>query len=256
MAKGICILRQVVDPLGRIRVTGRRVERDAATFVLEPMDRFALEQGLRLRERGQLTELLGLAVGPLRTQTAVRAGLALGLDRGTLIDAEYDLSPIEAAGMLGVEVESEEPAVVLLGGREGEWDSTALGPALAEVLGWPHVDWVTELTMQGDRVLATHEGEEGMEVLDLPLPVVVTTQQGVGEPRRPSLAGVVAAAGKEVRMKVHPSVGGGKKEGGVRLRVLSEELYVPERLGVTLTGDPQEVAMELLGRLRRDPRLS
>src|SRR5690606_35982904 len=98
--------------------------------------------------------------------------------------------------------------LVLLGGKQADWDSAALGPALAEALGWPHSDWTTQLEVRGEELAVTHDSDEGNERLTLPLPAVVTTQQGLNEPRYPTLPNIMKAKRKELRVVTLDDLGG------------------------------------------------
>src|SRR5690625_608809 len=116
------------------------------------------------------------------------------LFRSIHIESDEDLDPISQAKVLARVVEDEGAQLVFTGGKQADWDSSALGPAIAEFLGWPHSDWSTQLELAGQQVRVRHDAEVGTEVLQFPLPGVITTQQGLNEPRYPTLPNKIGRA--------------------------------------------------------------
>lgn len=248
--KIVTVLRHVPDAEAPIRVTDGHLEEDGVTFVLDGMDEYAVEAALRLREGGLDADVLALALGGERVQEALRSALALGADRATrlAVDDAVAFDPLAAARVLAAHLREEAPDLVLLGGRQADWDSAALGPALAEALDWPASDWTTELSVDGGTVRTRHDRDGGSEALDMPLPAVVTTQQGLNEPRYPTLPNIMKAKRKPLET-VQPEAGAATR------RVRARERVRIERRGALLEGAPEEAAAALVRRLREEARV-
>jgi electron transfer flavoprotein beta subunit len=249
----VVILKQVPDAEARLRSSGDDIDLGGASFVIDGMDEYGVEQALRMREADPdaETEVVALALGPKRYEEAIRTALAMGVDRAIHIETDAYLDPISQARVLGSVAAEEGAQLVFVGGKQADWDSAALGPALAEVLGWPHCDWTTRLELNGDRLLATHDADDGSEELTLPLPAVVTTQQGLNEPRYPTLPNIMKAKRKELRKLSLEEAGGAEP----LTELLGQSLESRERRNVILDGDPREAARELLRRLRDEAKV-
>jgi electron transfer flavoprotein beta subunit len=245
--KIITIIKQVPDAEARIRASEGQVELEGVTFVIDGMDEYGVEQALRIREGGQDAEIVVLALGPKRYEESIRTALAMGADRAVHIESDEALDPISQARLLAKAVEEEGADLVFVGGKQADWDSAALGPAVAEALGWPHSDWTTQLDLADGAVTVVHDSDEGSEGLTLPLPAVVTTQQGLNEPRYPTLPNIMKAKRKELKKLGLKDLGGAE----AKTRILKEEIQTKKRLNKVLSGDPSEAAEEL-ARLLRD----
>ncbi|MBS3966665.1 MAG: electron transfer flavoprotein subunit beta/FixA family protein [Truepera sp.] len=249
--KIITLLKQVPDAEARIRVVDGRVDLEGATLIIDGMDEYGVEEALRLREGGQEAEIVALALGPKRCEEAIRTALALGVDRAVHVETDEPLDPIAQAEVLAKVIAAEQADLVLVGGKQADWDSSALGPAVAEALGWPHSDWTTRLELSGDAVKAVHDSDEGSEVLTLPLPAVITTQQGLNEPRYPTLPNIMKAKRKELRKLSLDDLGGAQ----AKTVVLKQEMQTRARLNKLLQGDPVEAARELARLLHEEAKV-
>jgi len=239
--KILTILKQVPDAEARIRAAGGGVDLDGVTFVIDGMDEYGVEQAIRMREAGHDVEIVAAALGPARFEEAIRTALALGADRAVHVETDAVLDPITQAAVLAEVVRQEGAELVFLGGKQADWDSAALGPALAETLGWPHADWVTALAVQGGALQVTHDTDDGSETLALPLPAVVTTQQGLNEPRYPTLPNIMKAKRKELAKRGLSEFG----SPSARTAIAAQEIQTRERRGHLLDGDPVEAARQL-----------
>lgn len=245
--KIVTIIKQVPDAEARVRVADGAVDLAGVTFVMDGMDEYGVEEAIRLREGGHDVDIVAVALGPERYEDAIRTALALGADRAVHIETEAALDPIAQARVLAEVVKAEEAELVLLGGKQADWDSAALGPALAAVLDWPHADWTTELKLEAGRLELRHDTDDGSETLSLPLPAVVTTQQGLNDPRYPTLPNIMKAKRKELAKRSlddFPAV-------QPQTEVVTQAIQVKSRQGKMLTGEPHEAAREL-ARLLRD----
>lgn len=245
--KIVSIVRHVPDAEARVQVEGGQVALSGAAWVLDGMDEYGVEQALRLREGGVEAEIVAVALQPERAEEALRTALALGADRARLLEHEGDGDALAAALRLAEVVREEQADLVLVGGKQADWDSAALGPALAEALGWPLSDWTTSMTIEEGVLTTEHDADVGSERLRMPLPAVVTTQQGLNEPRYPTLPNIMKAKRKELRSESAGDL-------DVRQRVEDRTLEQREREHRMLDGDPATAAGELARLLREAGR--
>lgn len=245
--KFVAVIRQVPDGESRLRVQGDRVDLSGATMILDQMDEYAVEEALRLKEKHG-GEAVVVGFGPERTEEAIRTALAMGMDRGVHVVYEGFADPVAVAEALVEVLKEEAPTLVLTGGQQADWDSQALGGALAEALGVPVVAWTTALELEGDTAKAKHDLDEGAEWVRVKLPAVFTTQQGLNEPRYPTLPGIMKAKKKEIR-KVQASL-------TPKVTLISEEIQEKSRLGKILDGkDPVAAAEELVRLLHEEAKV-
>ena len=245
--KFVAVIRQVPDGESKLRIQGDRVDLSGATMILDQMDEYAVEEAIRLKERHG-GEAVVVGFGPERTEEAIRTALAMGMDRGVHVVYEGFADPVAVAEALVEVLKEEAPTLVLTGGQQADWDSQALGGALAEALGAPVVAWTTALELEGDTAKAKHDLDEGAEWVRVRLPAVFTTQQGLNEPRYPTLPGIMKAKKKEIR-KVQASL-------TPKVTLISEEIQEKARLGKILDGkDPVAAAEELVRLLHEEAKV-
>lgn len=239
--KIVTILKQVPDAEARVRATADGIDLGGVTYVIDGMDEYGVEQALRVREGGVDAEVIALALGPQRFEEALRTALAMGADRAVHLETDAALDPISQAPLLAGVIREEGAALVLVGGKQADWDSAALGPAVAEALGWAHADWVTELELDDGRVRVRHDSDDGSETLTTELPLVVTTQQGLNEPRYPTLPNIMKAKRKELSKRPVEDATVTPKTAITR-----QEIQTRERTGRLIEGDPAEAASTLV----------
>ena len=245
--KFVAVIRQVPDGESKLRIQGDRVDLSGATMILDQMDEYAVEEAIRLKERHG-GEAVVVGFGPERTEEAIRTALAMGMDRGVHVVYEGFADAVAVAEALVEVLKEEAPTLVLTGGQQADWDSQALGGALAEALGVPVVAWTTALELEGDTAKAKHDLDEGAEWVRVRLPAVFTTQQGLNEPRYPTLPGIMKAKKKEIR-KVQASL-------TPKVTLISEEIQEKARLGKILDGkDPVAAAEELVRLLHEEAKV-
>lgn len=249
--KIVTILKQVPDAEARIRVAAGGVDLQGVTFVIDGMDEYGVEQALRIREGGEDAEIVALALGPKRFEEAIRTALAMGVDRAVHVETDAVLDPIAQADALASVVREEEADLVFVGGKEADWDSSALGPAVAEALGWPHSDWTTSLEIDDGAIDVRHDTDQGSETLRVPLPAVVTTQQGLNEPRYPTLPNIMKAKRKELAKRSLDDVGAPS----ARIEVVEEEIQTRARRNEILGGEAADAARELVRKLRDEAKV-
>ncbi|BFH75764.1 electron transfer flavoprotein subunit beta/FixA family protein [Thermus thermophilus] len=245
--KFVAVIRQVPDGESKLRIQGDRVDLSGATMILDQMDEYAVEEAIRLKEKHG-GEAVVVGFGPERTEEAIRTALAMGMDRGVHVVYEGFADPVAVAEALVEVLKEEAPTLVLTGGQQADWDSQALGGALAEALGVPVVAWTTALELEGDTAKAKHDLDEGAEWVRVRLPAVFTTQQGLNEPRYPTLPGIMKAKKKEIR-KVVAAV-------SPKVELLAQEIQEKARLGKILDGkDPVAAAEELVRLLHEEAKV-
>jgi electron transfer flavoprotein beta subunit len=246
--KTLVLIRQVPDAEARVRAQGGKVDLSGATLALDGMDEYGVEQALRIGG-----ETVALAVGPARYEDAVRRALAMGIDRAVLVEADEHLDPVTLAGVIKRVVENEKPDLVLVGGQHADTDSQAVGPAVAEALGWPQAAWTTALELADGSARLTHDTDDGRETIEITLPAVVTTQQGLNEPRYPTLPNIMKAKKKELLRQTLADLGGTNP----RTRIVDEAIQDRSRIGKVVDGakDPAGAAREVVGLLRQEAKV-
>ena len=240
-------VKQVPDAEARIAVRDGRLDLSDAGFALDGMDEYGVEQGVRLREAGIATELVAIGVGDDATEPALRTALALGADRAVLLATDADLDPVAQAAPIAAAVRAAGAALLLVSGKQADWDSAALAPAVAEALGWPLCDWTTELRIDGDHVVCVHDVDDGSEEWRSPLPAVISTQQGLAEARYPTLPNIMKARKKPLVRQPIDAV--------ARIATVQASLPERSRRGVRFEGDPDVAAAALVRALRDEAKV-
>ncbi len=241
--KILCLIRQVPDAEARVKASGGAVDLSGATMALDGMDEYGVEQALRMNEGGANT--VAVAVGPARFEDAIRRALAMGIERAIHVETDATLDAVTTAKVLKAVALEEKPDLIFVGGQHADTDSQAMGAALSEALGWNLVTWTTELTVNGDQVTATHDVDDGKETVEFALPAIVTTQQGLNEPRYPTLPNIMKAKKKELLKKSLADYG---VQGGV-VNVVNQEIQERARLQKIIDGKDAGAAAEQLVKL-------
>jgi electron transfer flavoprotein beta subunit len=247
----LTFIRQVLDAEESVHVSDNAVVLEKSKLVMDTMDEYGVEEALRLRESGIDAEIVALAVGPMRSQDALRTALALGADRAIHVETDTKLDAIALSKIIARIAQQEQASLIFSGGQQADWDSHALGAATAERLNWPQATWVNALQLKGDILTGKHDVDDGSETFTLELPAVITTQQGLNEPRYPTLPNIMKAKKKELRkeaveqFKVTPS-----------LEFVGAEIQVKNRINKILDGkDAQAASTQLVNLLRYEARV-
>lgn len=247
--KILTLVRQVPDAESGIRITDDAVELSTTQLVMDTMDEYGVEQALRLREASADIEVIALAAGPQKCEEVLRAALALGGDRAIHVKSTVALDPIALSKVVADIARAEAVDLIFCGGRQSDWDSEALGAAVAERLGWPQLTWTTELSRDGNQLSGRHDVDEGNEAFSVALPAVITTQQGLNEPRFPTLPNIMKARKKELRSDALEQYGVAPL-----VRTVKVELQPRARLRniVLAESDPAGAAAKLAEVLRKE----
>jgi electron transfer flavoprotein beta subunit len=262
--KVLVVVRQVPDSttIIKIRPDGQDIDRAGIKMVVNPFDEFAIEQAVQLREkRKDVESVTALIVGPGQAAEALRIALAVGADDGIhLQDSAFDkLDELQTAALIAAAVKGGNYGLILIGKQEIDLDSGQLGPALAELLDLPHVGATVklELAADGKAFTARRRIEGAEEVVQVPLPALVTCDKGLCEMRYPSLPNLMKAKKKPVKVLKAADVPG-LAEASANLGGISMNAFQPppERPpGKLLTGEPEEAAKELVRLLRQEAKV-
>ena len=191
-------IKRVVDYNVKIRVKADQsgVELANVKMAMNPFDEIAVEEAVRLKEAGKATEVVAVSAGVAQCQETLRTAMAIGADRGILIESDVDLQPLAVAKLLKAVVAKEQPQLVILGKQAIDDDSNQTGQMLAALLGWPQATFASKVEVAGDKVQVTREIDGGLETLALPLPAVITTDLRLNEPRYATLPNIMKAKKK------------------------------------------------------------
>ncbi|HEY6111221.1 MAG TPA: electron transfer flavoprotein subunit beta/FixA family protein [Chthoniobacterales bacterium] len=191
--------KSVPDP-NEASVTG--VADSTPKFVINPFDQIAIEEALRIRERDDAVEIVGVTIGTPAVEEQIRAALAMGVDRAIRIDDSRALDPYAVARILRALVDREAPHLVIMGKQAVDDDSNQVGQMLAGLLGWPQATFVSKIEFVADKTRArcTRETDAGLEVIEINLPAIITTDLRLNEPRYVSLPGLMKARRKPIEV--------------------------------------------------------
>ena len=196
--KVLVAVKRVVDYNVKVRAKsdGSDVELNNVKMSINPFCEIAVEEAVRLKEKGVVTEIIAVSVGATQCQEQIRTALALGADRGILVEAEGRLEPLAIAKCLKAVVDKEQPQLVLLGKQAIDGDNNQTGQMLAALMGAGQATFASELTLDADGAKVTREVDGGLQTLALTLPAVVTTDLRLNEPRYASLPNIMKAKKK------------------------------------------------------------
>ena len=231
-------VKRVVDYNVKIRVkpdqTG--VETANVKMSMNPFDEIAVEQAVRLKEAGTATEIVAVSIGPTQSQETIRTALAMGADRGILVEADADVEPLAVAKMLKAIVEKEGPELVLLGKQAIDDDSNQTGQMLAALMGWPQATFASKVELKDGSMDVTREVDGGLETINVKLPAALTVDLRLNEPRYASLPNIMKAKKKPIdtmspadlgvepakRLEVLKVVEPEKRQGGAKVESVAE----------------------------------
>jgi len=191
----------------RVRMDGSGIDLANVKMSMNPFDEIAVEEAIRLREKGVATEVVVCSIGPAKAQETLRTALAMGADRAILVTSDTDVEPLAVAKILKGVVDEEQPGLVILGKQAIDDDSNQVGQMLAALLGWPQGTFASKVELSGDSVNVTREVDGGLETLKLSTPAIVTTDLRLNEPRYASLPNIMKAKSKPLANKTAADFG-------------------------------------------------
>jgi electron transfer flavoprotein beta subunit len=191
-------IKRVVDANVKVRVKadGTGVELANVKMAMNPFDEIAVEEAVRLKEAGAVTEIVAVSCGLQACQETLRTALALGADRAILVDTDADLQPLAIAKLLKAIVGKESPQLVIMGKQAIDDDNNQTGQMLAALLGWPQATFASKVKLEGGGAQVTREVDGGLETVAIKLPAVVTTDLRLNEPRYVTLPNIMKAKKK------------------------------------------------------------
>jgi electron transfer flavoprotein beta subunit len=191
----------------RVKLDGTGVDLANVKMSMNPFDEIAVEEAIRLREKGAATEIVAVSVGPQKAQDTLRTALAMGADRAILVMTDDEVEPLAVAKILKAITTEEAPGLVILGKQAIDDDSNQTGQMLAALLGWGQGTFASRVEVSGDAVAVTREVDGGLETVSLKLPAIVTTDLRLNEPRYASLPNIMKAKSKPMAQKTPADYG-------------------------------------------------
>jgi len=218
--KVLVAVKRVVDFNVKIRVKadGSGVELANVKMSMNPFDEIGVEEAVRLREAGKASEVVAVSIGPQQAQETIRTALAMGADRGILVKVDGPVEPLAVAKILKGIVEAEKPGLVILGKQAIDDDCNQTGQMLAALLGWAQGTFASKLEIEGEHAVVTREIDGGLQTLKLKMPLIVTTDLRLNQPRYASLPNIMKAKKKPLEEKTPADYGVDVRP---RLKVLS-----------------------------------
>ncbi len=250
------LVKRTFDTEEKIVVSGGHIQEDGAEFIINPYDEYAIEEAIQVRDAhgGEVTVI---TMGDEEAEKQLRTALAMGADKAVLINTEdvEDLDQFSAAHILAEYLKDKEADLILAGNVAIDGGSGQVGPRVAELLGINYVTTITNLEINGDTVAIKRDVEGDTEELETTLPLLVTAQQGLNEPRYPSLPGIMKAKKKPLEELELDDLD--IDEDDVEAKTETVEIYLPPKkeAGKVLQGDLQDQVKELVGLLRTEAKV-
>ncbi len=247
--KVLVAVKRVIDPNVKVRVKSDQtgIETANVKMAMNPFDEIGVEEAIRLREAGTAEEIVVVSIGAQPVAETIRTGLAMGADRGIHVLTEVDIQPLAAAKLLKAVVEKEQPRLVILGKQAIDDDAGQTGQMLAGLLGWGQATFASKIVLADGDATITREVDGGLETLKVKLPVVVTTDLRLNEPRYASLPNIMKAKKKPIEQVTPGDLG---VDPAPRLTVLKVVEPEKRQSGVIL-----ESVAELVDKLRNEAKV-
>ncbi|WP_144463163.1 electron transfer flavoprotein subunit beta/FixA family protein [Siminovitchia fortis] len=247
------LMKRTFDTEEKISISNGRIEEDGAEFIINPYDEYAIEEAIRVRDEhgGEVTVV---TVGEEDAEKQIRTALAMGADKAALIDVEDDLDDYDefsAAAILAEYLKDKEPDLILAGNVAIDGGSGQVGPRVADILDIPYVTTITKLEIEGETVKIVRDVEGDSEIIETSLPLLVTAQQGLNDPRYPSLPGIMKAKKKPLEELELDDLD--LDEDDVEPKTKTVEIFLPpeKEAGRILEGELEDQVKELAGLLSK-----
>ena len=202
-------VKRVIDSNVKARVKSDQSGVDLANvkMSINPFCEIAVEEAVRLKEKGTASEVVVVSIGPAQAQETLRQALAMGADRAVLIQTDQDLEPLEVAKVLKAATAEENPNVVIMGKQAIDGDNNATGQMLAAILDWPQATFASAIELSADTAKVTREVDGGLQTIEVGLPAIITADLRLNEPRYASLPNIMKAKKKPLDVKEAASLG-------------------------------------------------
>jgi electron transfer flavoprotein beta subunit len=239
-------VKRVVDANAHVRLKadGSGIDTSGIKMSINPFDEIAVEEAIRLKEKGAATEVVCVSIGPAEAEEALRSAFAIGADRGCHVTATGEVEPLAVAKILKAVAEEEQPQLVILGKQAIDYDNDQTGQMLAGLLGWSQGTFASNVTLEGDQVRVTREVDGGHQTLRLRLPAIITCDLRLNTPRFASLPSIMKAKKKPITQKSVDSYGVDLKP---RLQVLKFSEPAHRKAGIKV-----KTVAELLDKLHNE----
>jgi len=200
--KVLVTVKRVIDPYVKVRVKadGSGVETANVKMTMNPFCEIAVEQAVRMKEAGVVTEIVVVSIGTQQSQETLRTAMAMGADRGILVETGVEVQPLAVAKVMAAVVGKESPKLVIMGKQAIDDDSNQSGQMLSALLGWPQAAFISGIAINGDSADVTREIDGGLEKLTIKLPAVVTADLRLAEPRYVTLPNIMKAKKKPLEV--------------------------------------------------------
>jgi electron transfer flavoprotein beta subunit len=225
----------------RVKADGSGIELANVKMSMNPFDEIAVEEAIRLKEKGAATEVVAVSIGPAKAAETLRSALAMGADRAILVETDDAVEPLAVAKILKAIWDEEQPGLVVMGKQAIDDDSNQTGQMLAALIGRPQGTFASKVEVEGDQVAVTREVDGGLETVRLALPAVVTTDLRLNEPRYASLPNIMKAKSKPLATKAPADYG---VDVSPRLKVL-KVAEPPARQAGVVVGSVDELVGKL-----------
>jgi electron transfer flavoprotein beta subunit len=220
----------------RVKADGSGVELANVKMSMNPFDEIGIEEALRIKEAGKATEVIAVSIGPQQAQETIRTALAMGADRGILVKCDTIVEPLAVAKILKGVIDAEKPGLVIVGKQAIDDDANQTGQMLAALLGWSQATFASKVEIAGETAKITREVDGGLQVIECKMPLIVTTDLRLNEPRYASLPNIMKAKKKPLdektpadfgvdvapRLKVVKTVEPAARKAGVKVKSVAE----------------------------------
>jgi electron transfer flavoprotein beta subunit len=241
--KVLVTCKRVIDPYvkARVKSDGTGVETANVKMTINPFCEIAVEQAVRMKEAGVVTEIVAVSIGTQQSQETLRTAMAMGADRGILVETDAEIQPLAVAKVMKAIVAKESPKLIIMGKQAIDDDSNQSGQMTAALLGWPQASFISSITVNGDNADVTREIDGGLEKLTIKLPAVATTDLRLNEPRYVTLPNIMKAKKKPLEVIKPDALG---VDVAPRLKTLKVE-EPPKRGAGVKVGDVAELVAKL-----------
>ena len=207
--KALVCVKRVIDynVKPRVKADGTGVDLSNVKMSMNPFDEIAVEKAIRLKEKGVVTEIIAVSVGPQKAQETLRTALAMGADRAILVLCETEVEPLAVAKIVKAIADEEAPGLIITGKQAIDDDANQVGQMIAALLGRPQGTFANEIAIEGDSVVVKREIDGGLETVKLTLPAIVTADLRLNEPRYASLPNIMKAKNKPLANKTPEDYG-------------------------------------------------
>ncbi|MEW9668041.1 electron transfer flavoprotein subunit beta [Ammoniphilus sp. 3BR4] len=250
----LVLVKQTFDTEEKIVIQNGKINEDGVEFILNPYDEYAVEEAVKIKEDTG-AEVTVLTVGPSRAESSLRTALAMGADKGIFIELEDEADEFTLAKLITAAIKGEKYDLILGGNMAVDSGAGQVAIRVAEELGMPHVSTITKLSLEGSKATVERDVEGDAEIIEVNLPFLATAQQGLNEPRYPSLPGIMKAKKKPLNRLSVGDMGLSEEELTVRTKVLEQYLPPKKQAGRVLDGEIKQQVSELVQLLRTEAKV-